>query len=77
MPYQIYTRAVPSALTGPMLKVACNPPEHNRGLIEGEGMDMLLLNNAVKPPDVSQHPAIHDSCTNACIASNNSSSDQQ
>lgn len=54
MPYQIYRRAVPSSLTGSMLKIACNGPAFNRGLIEGEGMNMLLLNRANRPDHVSR-----------------------
>jgi eukaryotic translation initiation factor 2C len=47
MPYQIYRRAVPSTLTSNMLRIACNGPDHNRELIEGEGMSKLLLQPGV------------------------------
>jgi eukaryotic translation initiation factor 2C len=53
MPYQIYQRAVPTALTAAMLNTACHPPDHSAGLIEGEGMSRLLLNQNPKPPYVS------------------------
>jgi eukaryotic translation initiation factor 2C len=52
MPYQIYSRAVPSTLMSDMHKVACNSPEDNRGLIEGEGMSKLRINADPIPPHV-------------------------
>jgi hypothetical protein len=53
MPYQIYSRVIPTALTAAMLDVACRPPGETSGRIEGEGMSRLLLNQNPKPADVS------------------------
>jgi hypothetical protein len=53
MPYQIYTRVVPTALTAAMLKVACLDPNDNAMRIEGEAMNRLLLNQDSRPVDVS------------------------
>ncbi|KAG9194151.1 hypothetical protein G6011_04186 [Alternaria panax] len=44
MPYHIYSRTIPGKLMRGMQAVACNTPETNRGLIEGEGMSKLLIN---------------------------------
>lgn len=53
MPYQIYRRAIPTKLTRDMLVIACNGPEHNRRLIEGEGMDKLMLDQIPQLTSVS------------------------
>jgi len=61
MPYQIYRRAVPSTLTSNMLRIACNGPDHNRKLVEGEGMSKLLLQPGVAVAGVSSYAnSIHD-----------------
>lgn len=52
---------------GPMHKVACNKPEFNRGLIEGEGVNKLLINASIKPPHVGGFQS-YVSSTNSSIA---------
>lgn len=41
LPYQIYKRKVPDALTKSMLEVACHHPTTTRALIEHEGLRKL------------------------------------
>jgi eukaryotic translation initiation factor 2C len=43
LPYQIYKRRVPDALTADMLEIANHHPEETRALLEHEGLRMLGL----------------------------------
>jgi eukaryotic translation initiation factor 2C len=44
LPYQLYKRMVPEALTSNMHRVACRPPDITRALVEHEGLRQLGLN---------------------------------